>query len=1615
MSRDRFRRSVDLLSQFGVVAVRDATPADQRAQLSPENVNVGNKTMFHPGVLFLDFTTEYNRDHVFLEDFQMHSRIMGVVGIADCAQVDNEDEQRRYLAECVTVFDEQVKRYPSSLVHQCIAFNPSKDLVAAPLKEITLIPNEGQQLSFYLATFINSFTSELLRGFTNLVKQIESRPVISGPTPPNYSVNVHRGSTANLNSSGTSKDDAISPTSGAAISNADRNKKRTPARAMKLVTDLYLMAGRIDLAIPSYETCLAAMKQNSDFVWWGATLESFQAAILLFIMNSANIGPLFILQSTPTTKQGEILLHFPTITSILTSPALLTHRPLRAFLAETPDRHREILQVYDYALTTAPSQNLSPIPILSAALCIRVAKVLKGMVQFGFAEYLVKGAALPFISGLDPDASTTTSTTSSGGAPTGSGAQPNAPAAAQAASGDRIQFNNGIGANKLDVHTWLMKANQFVSTMGRDYMALSDRVWVYANIAAVYGAMGFRRKHAFFLREMNLVVSETLRPSLYNGLSGTRRGRGRMSDRDQADGDAVVPPVMDSWKRDSTINLEEGEGELRFATEMDNTRGKMDDQKEDGILGKQILPPNGVIQSYKRVCEVFGLKIRSYKARVPNTGFLHPAFSDDEDEWLDEFDNEDDLQKDAKKNQVAKAVGTAAPVAAKVSQQNLKPAVTSNTPASRTTSLKNLAVVNSSVPLQSDLVPTRIGGSRIRYGWPVLQIQVLKECIHVAEAVDDHPYTIYFIIRLLRRLKRHLPPSDQHDLADRLEAVILKTLAVSAHRNQPEMLSPVSGDSPRRIDRVGGSSEDATMLPVMVRGVAGGVAGIPVLRKMEIVGQPQRLVPLTHPMSWLQSGRDSKATPKELFLYNPTAEKGKKKKVTLVVNELAYVDLVFANPFAFELDLKSVTLTTTGINFKPKPISTVIPPFSRSHIVRVYGTPLESGNLEVHGCTVKMFGGCLEEELYPLKKALDDPKRKQKDGKRKKQDERERFGKRPVHAHVVKHDVKPAAPGPDRSWSVPMEVVPQLPLLNVVKGSGIGLGALMMFEGERTRFTLELENIGPIPINYLRVSFVETIAQGEPLAQDALEKVETIYERDIYEHHIRAFWLENSEGDSHSEGRGAGYFARVGPPKALEKIDVNLKTGDKITVDIGVFGKKLCTGGTIVFEYGNVTYPEDISNTENADFFYCRQAIVPIILSVEKPLALHNISVFNINNREAAVAVKDRDISRAISLEDLVIDQSALALRDSVVGINEGRRLNSDHFILSFDLQNVWTLPFEVSFDIYDDAEVNSLPVTISAYLYPGTTKRIILPIKRIYLPESQTILPIPLPTWKQFVVGRIEKLSYQEDKFQRLAFWLREALVGFGVGGAPQIDPTTGDYTSDLVCGGSPEDGTVGAYGRVVVRWTCGRGRSGRLLAVRDLQLFDEEMAKAVLQEEVSITATATEWDGSKLAGDSIFGVPRPKAGNDIGLEHGRIRVKMQDFVSFEWKLVNNRFTPITLCLRVQPIFGNINALETNMDDRSGSCDGRVVYSGVLESPLPIQLEPRVGSTSHKISFMFLSRGVYTLVAHAEEVGRIGDPENVPKKKSKKDKEVDAVALGLVGSAGSLFWGREVVIVEVY
>lgn len=41
-----------------------------------------------------------------------------------------------------------------------------------------------------------------------------------------------------------------------------------------------------------------------------------------------------------------------------------------------------------------------------------------------------------------------------------------------------------------------------------------------------------------------------------------------------------------------------------------------------------------------------------------------------------------------------------------------------------------------------------------------------------------------------------------------------------------------------------------------------------------------------------------------------------------------------------------------------------------------------------------MFGGSIEENIDPVRKILEDPRKRTKEGKKKKQDDRERLGKR---------------------------------------------------------------------------------------------------------------------------------------------------------------------------------------------------------------------------------------------------------------------------------------------------------------------------------------------------------------------------------------------------------------------------------------------------------------------------------------------------------------------------------------------------------------------------------------------------------------------------------------------
>ncbi|CAJ0747407.1 6384_t:CDS:2, partial [Entrophospora sp. SA101] len=75
-----FHKHVELVRKFNVVKLGDVTP-DMRSVQS-----MFSSQLFHEGQLHFNFVTSYEPEHSYLEEFQMHRRIFGVIGIMDCRE-----------------------------------------------------------------------------------------------------------------------------------------------------------------------------------------------------------------------------------------------------------------------------------------------------------------------------------------------------------------------------------------------------------------------------------------------------------------------------------------------------------------------------------------------------------------------------------------------------------------------------------------------------------------------------------------------------------------------------------------------------------------------------------------------------------------------------------------------------------------------------------------------------------------------------------------------------------------------------------------------------------------------------------------------------------------------------------------------------------------------------------------------------------------------------------------------------------------------------------------------------------------------------------------------------------------------------------------------------------------------------------------------------------------------------------------------------------------------------------------------------------------------------------------------------------------------------------------
>jgi Transport protein Trs120 or TRAPPC9, TRAPP II complex subunit len=128
-----------------------------------------------------------------------------------------------------------------------------------------MIPNVGD-VSFYLQTMINDFTSDILLALGLFAGQVERKTSILGPiiispsfvdgegniesSSQPFSPNTGQSTPNVVNAISSTELDPTTPASNmSTLTNPEKIKKRTPARAQKLLGDIYLLAGRLDLAI----------------------------------------------------------------------------------------------------------------------------------------------------------------------------------------------------------------------------------------------------------------------------------------------------------------------------------------------------------------------------------------------------------------------------------------------------------------------------------------------------------------------------------------------------------------------------------------------------------------------------------------------------------------------------------------------------------------------------------------------------------------------------------------------------------------------------------------------------------------------------------------------------------------------------------------------------------------------------------------------------------------------------------------------------------------------------------------------------------------------------------------------------------------------------------------------------------------------------------------------------------------------------------------------------------------------------------------------------------------------------------------------------------------------
>ncbi|RUS24192.1 transport protein Trs120 or TRAPPC9 TRAPP II complex subunit-domain-containing protein [Jimgerdemannia flammicorona] len=582
LKKTTFFKHVKLVKEFSELKLGDVTPDMKKGAGA-----MFSSQVFQEGQLHFQFLTSYSRDHAFLEDFQMQRRVFGVIGIMDCQEWKDGDLSQGY-----TKFLGMLEKYPTAIATRCFAFDPNENQPDTT-KGLIMIPNVGN-MSFYMSTMICDFASELLSEFSTLVSirinvtvmllayyknsplahrlgtiyshraelmncrsfatfhtsvvdlffttkasAIEQRVYIESPNPFNLaqspsippqgfnsassisikpptplsinppdispksptSVGIigpaptasfsstfmkravtapNRGATLTVTSEGSPTPGPGAITRSFSSSNLSgplsplpgdaRLRKRTPGRIVKLIADLYLLSGRLPDAVNSYNQAIDITRNNSDYIWLASAMEGLVCSTLLLEYLHADIGIISRRPNTPPDPPGSPMKE--------QAPPPNSPKPT---LVDIPEKYFTILSYY--AKNTSSQSTPTP-PIIYIEGCLKVARFLATVYRCGgwgdkTLGMLTQGKVLESNNNDMADGINVT-----------------------ASKWEQSLKSKNSGVLKYDIAGWVMRA----WTAQVENLSTTDQIHVTTAMASLLSVVGYRRKHAFLLRQSVLMI-----------------------------------------------------------------------------------------------------------------------------------------------------------------------------------------------------------------------------------------------------------------------------------------------------------------------------------------------------------------------------------------------------------------------------------------------------------------------------------------------------------------------------------------------------------------------------------------------------------------------------------------------------------------------------------------------------------------------------------------------------------------------------------------------------------------------------------------------------------------------------------------------------------------------------------------------------------------------------------------------------------------------------------------------------------------------------------------------------------------------------------------------------